>query len=100
MSWEDPSLWFDEEWAELTTLTLNDSSQVEVQAMWNLGDDPLFGDRASATQINFLLPSQNIPIQLAQDDIAARENGDRYRVRSIEPTCGDGLLTVVNVTRE
>lgn len=99
MTWEGLETWFPAEFAEATLLDTG-GFVVEVQAYWNFDNDPLFGDRASGTSINLLLPSENVPAELSQDDVAIRANHDRYRIRSLEPTCGDGLLTVLNVTRE
>lgn len=95
----DAESFFDLDEAETTILVRGSGSQAEYQAMWNFDNDPLFSDRAAGTQINFLIPSENIT-GIAQNDIAIRANGDRYKIRSYEPTCGDGLLTVVNVIRE
>jgi len=95
----DAESFFDLDEAETTILVRGSGSQTEYKALWNFDNDPLFSDRAAGTQINFLIPSENIT-GIAQNDIAIRANGDRYKIRSYEPTCGDGLLTVVNVIRE
>lgn len=95
----DPDSFFDLDEAEITTLIRASAPQVEIRAMWNFDNDPLFSDRAAGTQINFIIPSEDFT-GVAQNDISVRANGDRYKIRSFEPTCGDGLLTVVNVTRE
>ncbi len=87
----------DGELTELLHLATGD--RLSTKVYWNFDNDPLLDARASGTMINFLCPTSTVS-HLDQNDLAIRSNGDRFRIRSLEPTCGDGELTQVNVNRE
>ena len=95
----DDAAFFEEEGETTELVFLNTGDRLHISAFWNFGDDPLFEGRAAATSVNFTAPSHQL-IGINQNDLAIRANGDRYVIRSLEPTSGDGQITTVNVSRE